>query len=345
MAGADGIFSDRGAIPVTAAGSAVFLALDRHGQGSKSISDIEAAFPELYSPSNTILTQDPGRTALIVGMAIDFNGQPTGSGVGADISFTSTPGQTYRVTYTRIGTVGCSAGNTQGGSNYGSSSVGAGSRGSFYFVAASTQTWVHFTSNSPSAAAAQGISIQQVPLGIAVQSSSSASKPAWQNPGIKFDGSDDYLVPDWKAKSGANCIIFQADVPASMAAPQLVSSVYGSNANFGIGFLETGKLIGQVGTATGAAIFDGTGVDNRGKTVVGALVINGATVKLYLNGSVVFSGAQNGNPSTTLNPYIGASLGSGVAGSFFGGTIRRIAYGQVAPTADKIVAISNLWAT
>jgi hypothetical protein len=332
-------------VPVDATGEAVALVVDRSKQGSRSLADVMASEPNVYDKSAAVLTQGSGRT---VSVGSDGSIQFTGSGGNAiaNIPFPTAIGSSYIVVYDKDNSAGLNAslGSAPGGGSIGSFVPPVGVSTAF-FTATSATTYLSFSSNSGGACSISGLSIQQVPAHLAAQGPVSASRPTWQGPGVLFDGTDDYLTPDWKAKAGGNCIIFHADVPASMAAAQLVSSIFSSSANFGIGFQPTGQLIGQLGTASGSAIFDGTGADNRGKTVVGALVADGTTVRLHLNGALVFTGAQSGNPSTSLSPLIGASVANGSPGSFFGGVIRRIAYGQVAPKTAQIVSLSQKWAS
>lgn len=137
------------------------------------------------------------------------------------------------------------------------------------------------------------------------------------------DGSDDNLLTTWLAASGGNTVFFDLDVPATLAALQVFFGSAPGGDRFYLAILTDGRLAAGVGAQTQSTIF-GTS-DYRGSRLVGALSIDGSTVKLYtLSGGQEYSAAQSGSPNTSLAARMAAFNFSGSPQLYFSGGIARL---------------------
>lgn len=181
-------------------------------------------------------------------------------------------------------------------------------------------------------------SIKEVPAHYASQTVG-GSRPSLQADGLKFDGSDDNLLTDWFAQAGANCIIAQVTVPAALSTSQVIG---GSNtvttSRFYLGVGTAGQLIGGAGDLSPSAA-----IDLRGAVAVLALTMSSAEAKMFANAAEVYSQAKTGDPITSNPVRLGAGNQAGNPGSFFAGSIKRIAFGKTALTLEQFQQIRAEW--
>jgi hypothetical protein len=155
------------------------------------------------------------------------------------------------------------------------------------------------------------------------------------------DGSDDNLLGTAVA-GAANTIAARLTVPASIAATQAIMGEQASTSTRLFLALNTsGNICGGVGSDSTATILGSA--DLRGTTGVAVLVADGTTVTLYWNGAVAYTGAQNGNPSTTIPFRYGALNNNGTAANFCPADIYKLFSINRALTATEIARLSATW--
>ena len=169
------------------------------------------------------------------------------------------------------------------------------------------------------------ISVKEVTRRPAFQSTASF-KPKFQTVGATFDGSDDNLLTGYLA-GAANFIVAKVTFPASPAGTQIIAGANDSGgANpFRLGLTVGGALRATVGAGS---TLDSTGIDLRGSTTVVGLTYDGATVRIFANGSQVGSFAETGTITTAVPFRLGARNDNGTAATFFGGSIKSIVAGR-----------------
>ncbi len=163
-------------------------------------------------------------------------------------------------------------------------------------------------------------------------------KPTYQAAGGKFDAADDNLLTAYLAQSGANFIVAYVDVPATLAATQVVAGASGAAANrCFLAFNTSGQLCAGVGSDSTATIVGTT--DWRSQSVVVGLSFDGSTVKLFAGTAEEYSAAQASTPTTTIPFRIGALNNNGTAGSFSGLAIKDLLVGRQALTLAQFKSI------
>jgi len=195
----------------------------------------------------------------------------------------------------------------------------------------------------PGAVATAYIATGSIPITLpgnqAVQATA-GFKPAYQAAGAKFDASDDNLLTGYLAQAGANCIIAYVDVPATLAATQVVAGASGASANrVFVAFNTSGQLCAGVGSDSTTTVVGTT--DWRGQTVVVALSFDGTTVNLYAGTASEYSAAQNSTPTTTIPFRIGALNNNGTAGSFCAHYVKRLLVARQALTLAQFKSIRS----
>lgn len=166
-------------------------------------------------------------------------------------------------------------------------------------------------------------------------------KEAITSTGLKFDGSDDNLLTDWFAQAGANCIIAHVMVPTSISSTQIIA---GANEASDFNAIRVGLTNTGVFRVTGAGPgnFDGT-TDVRGQSVIVALSASSSGSMIYLNDFIETSRPQNISPTVSIPYRIGSRNDNGVANVYFGGNIKRLAFGKTALTLEQFQQIRNEW--
>lgn len=183
-------------------------------------------------------------------------------------------------------------------------------------------------------------SVKEVPAYYARQSVSGA-RPVLQSDGFKFDGSDDNLMTDWFAQSGASCIIAQVAVPSTMSTYQAVCGYQNSSARYRLGFASSGRINVAIGNTSVHG--DTTSPDFRGQSIVCGFAINGSVVRVFANTTMLPEEAQSGIITPSLLSRIGASDQVGTPGNFFGGSVKRLAFGKVFLTDEQFQQIRAEW--
>jgi hypothetical protein len=157
---------------------------------------------------------------------------------------------------------------------------------------------------------------------------------------LTADGTDDNLLSTYLAGSGANSILLDIDVPATLSASQVVLGMSGSaTARLSLGINTSGQLCAGVGSDANTTIVGTT--DWRGTRLIAALSTDGSTVKLLSATGEEYSAAQNGSPTTTIPARLAANNNNGTASSFFGGGAARIIAAQKALDLATFNAIRN----
>lgn len=166
------------------------------------------------------------------------------------------------------------------------------------------------------------ISVREVSQIPATQSTTSF-KPKFQTTGAAFDGTDDNLLTNYTAGSGANTLIAKVVVPASISATQVIAGARNSTDTRSlIAFDASGRFGAGVGAVGNGTIRGDT--DFRSQTVVVGVAYDGSTVRLFEPGAVAYEAAQSGVATTTTPYRIGAFNDNGAASLFFGGSIQQI---------------------
>lgn len=164
------------------------------------------------------------------------------------------------------------------------------------------------------------VEIDVIPGNHGVQSVS-GTRPTLQlngtDPRMRFTGASSNLLTTLKP-SAAFSMIALVDMPATVSndASVIMGAQASASTKCWIGINANGQVAGAVGNDT----FTG-GDDVRGTTGVIALTLDGTTVRLYWNGAVVYSGAQNGSISTSIPLMIGALNDNGTQTRFADFTI------------------------
>jgi hypothetical protein len=157
---------------------------------------------------------------------------------------------------------------------------------------------------------------------------------------LTADAIDDNELTAYLAGSGANSILFDIDVPATVSASQVVIGMSGSaTARLSLGFNTSGQLCAGVGSDANTTIVGTT--DWRGQRLIAALSADGSTVKLLTANGEEYSAAQNGSPTTTIPARLAANNNNGTGSSFFGGGIARAIIAQKAMDLATFNAIRN----
>lgn len=172
-----------------------------------------------------------------------------------------------------------------------------------------------------------------------------SAQPKWQTGGLsRFDGSDDSLLTPLLPHT-AMSLLFKAALPTTASTKVIMGST-GTGSGF-VGYRLEGSdtvLCGSVGSQA-TSVIKGT-ANIGGTTGVGALTLDGSTVRLLWNGSIIYEAAQSGAPDTTIPIRLGAWNASGNTAGLFANIDLYNALGiRKALTPAEILAITNQWGT
>lgn len=157
----------------------------------------------------------------------------------------------------------------------------------------------------------------------------------------EYDGSDDNLLGTALAGT-ANTLAARITVPASIAATQAIMGLQGSSTTrLWLALNTSGQLCGAVGS-NGVGTILGS-ADIRGQTGVAILTHDGSTINLCWNGILVYTGSQNGSPSTTTPFRYGAQNNAGSAGNYTTAQLHKLLSKQAALSLPEIAALSAAW--
>lgn len=329
-----------GPTPAANAGDAIGLVIDKSKQGGKTLREAIAAMPEkvVNGGFDTATNWTMTATSTISGGTLHMNAEPSNgnvlqSGNGFVI------GRLYAVTY-EVSNYVAGQFRLQIEASLGATRSGNGVF-TDYLTCFNTNARIFVRSVSTLTCDIDNISIREVPAHYAAQASGSL-KPSLQAGGAKFDGADDSLLTDWTCRSGANCIIAQVDFPATVSSFRYIAGCFnGSNDRFALGIDANGRVCGSIGSQSTPVIFGGS--DLRGRSCVVAIVCDGSTVRLFNDTGLVYSAGQNGSPSTARAAMIGAMNNTGSGGSFFGGTVKQLAFGYANFTEAQFQQIRSAW--
>lgn len=165
-------------------------------------------------------------------------------------------------------------------------------------------------------------------------------RPFLQSSGLKFDGSDDFLGSAWFGQAGNNCIIAQVEIPAAISATQVI---VGSDTSELDRFFLGVNTAGQIRAGAGNLSFNGSGADLRNTAAIIALSRSAIEDAIFVNGSQVYTGAPIGSINSTRAFLIGAALSVVTPANFFGGSIKKTAFGKVALSPAQFQTIRNEW--
>lgn len=167
--------------------------------------------------------------------------------------------------------------------------------------------------------------VSQVP---ATQSTTSF-KPKFQTTGAAFDGIDDNLLLSYlwgsHAGDGANFVVFDIDVPVTLAAIQAIIGSGPNTSDFTFLSISTsGKLRFGLRSVT----FE-PAEDLRGRSVKVGAAWNVDKVRLFIDDALALDTTHTVPPATLVTPLrIGANNNNGTAANFFGGSIRSALAGR-----------------
>lgn len=166
------------------------------------------------------------------------------------------------------------------------------------------------------------------------------SRPVLQANGLTFDVLDDNLLADWLTQAGANSLVAQVTVPAVIGATQFLSGSAANSFtnNFFIGFATSGQIrFNLAGMST-----TNVGSDYRGQTLILGMSADGNS-KVFAGTEEVYAAPQSGLFGGSVPVRIGCLNNDGVAANFFGGSIKRIAFGKTALTLEQYQTIRAEW--
>lgn len=81
----------------------------------------------------------------------------------------------------------------------------------------------------------------------------------------------------------------------------------------------------------------------RGTSAIVALVCDGANVRILVNIAQEYSAIQSGSPTVVSAFRIGSNNAVNTPTQFFGGSIKRIAFGKTALTLEQFQTIRAEW--
>lgn len=323
-----------GPTPADDNGELIGLGIGAEKQGSKTFATVMAGQSDTSGP----FTSNIGAVVYTGGVAT-YTNATTGNGILTAIS-SITLGKLYAITF-RVVSISSGSLRAYAGSGGGGPTITTPGTYTAYLIAAgSTQvSIIAFAAGTD--AVVDSISVKAVPAHYAVQTGAGSLKPQLQAKGMQGDGSDDNLLTDWLAQAGANCIVLQASVPATLATMLIIAGAQDASSTnkFWLGVNVNGFLICGLGPNTMTV----SATDNRGTDVVMALTCDGTTVKVFVNNAETYSSAQVGVPTTVTALRLGALNANGAAALFWPGSIRRSAFGKKMITLAEFLRIRSQW--
>lgn len=354
----DRLFQDLANTPADGAGENIYLGLESHAWGGKTLAGLLASQAALLnddfsSYANTAAMLAGGWVDASVGSAVLSWDSGNGGRAalpridGANIAqirrvLSTVAGRTYKVTV-----VGAAAGisyrfgTSVGGTQLLAASLISDTTAVVYITATTTTTHFQATaSGNGTTPYLDSLRLDSVPGNHGIQANT-AAQPKWQTGGLaRLDGSDDNWLTTLMPGLAMTAIL---KVNASAIDDTFLGAQADSSTRFSIGTDGSGRLGGRVGTQTFTTIFGGN--DIRSTVGVAAITLDGSTVKLYWNGVEIYSGAQAGVPTTAIAIALGTYNNNGVLTTFLAGDIYHALAIKKALTAGEIAAITNLWGT
>lgn len=278
----------------------VGLDLDRHSWGiGTSLTAILAAQTELLIAGSWTMSVAGGTSTATEGPAGTLTLVPDGTNPSrGDQSFATVVGKTYRV----VSTVATSAsaiqiGTTAGGTQNGTTTVNVG-QNIIYFVATATTTFIRFIKTSAATSVISAISCKLVPGNHALQATTT-KRPFWKansgKPYLLMDGSDDTLVTPFLPTAALTI----AAAVRFVTTGNIQAAIGGGNST---GNNRVSLCLDTLGKASFTWGADLATSHPQGSDITGAdhaLLLTGdaVSVDLWLDGTLLYSGAPNGTPS------------------------------------------------
>jgi hypothetical protein len=344
-----------GQTAVTASGDKVGLWLDGSQFGTKTLAQVVAGQAELnLNPgpfANAIGYTASSGTLAIVGDEIEQTTSAAAASV-VSIPVTTVVGQFYVLQYDAhrgsSSTISIQAGTAAAGGAIASATISSATSvtGQIIFKATTTTTYLQMVNNQAVAGRTgyvRQLSCKAIPGNHGLQGTANSRLNYFVSGSrisLTADALDDNLLSSYLAGPGANSILFDIDVPATVSASQVVIGMSGSaTARLSLGINTSGQLCAGVGSDANTTIVGST--DWRGQRLIAALSADGSTVKLLTANGEEYSAAQNGSPTTTIPARLAANNNNGTGSSFFGGGIARAIIAQKAMDLATFNAIRN----
>lgn len=346
-----------GATAVSADGQTVGLALDEARWAGKTLAEVIAASTAVLSDdfssyADTAAMVAAGWTnATLSSITLENGKLKATNGASSGYCYRSFPtvaGRTYRVSYRQeLGTVSTAdvvfASTPSGSDILALGSVwGIGNNAAGYFTAVGSTTYLRLRTGSPAGGTAflDNVEIREIPS-IPASQSTSAARPKYDtdNGGcLRFDGSDDGLLTTWNPSSAA--MTLAARFRSDTSGRSIMGSVDGSSNRLAL--IHSGNVLcGAVGAQSSGTITGGTSI--TGLVVTGVITCDGTTVKLYLDGAEIYSGAQSGVPNTTRGIALGCYNNDNSLSSFMTGDIMDALAINRALTPAEVARLSTYW--
>lgn len=276
---------------------------------------------------------------------------PTPSGTDETIEQTVTveSGVTYLTNFeVVIGTAGAGDGNVSWSGDIVGTLKGSNTRSAVVVeqVADTDGTSLKLSStakgpglNTGMTIAIDDISARKIPGAHGSQTNASF-QPILQAAGLDYDGIDDRLST-LRSPTTAGTLV--ARFNGDTASRVVMGSQGASDGRAFLALDASGRLAAGIGTQSTATIFGGS--DIRGVESIGAVTWDGTTVKLYLDGTEVYSAAQSGAVNTTVAMHLGALNANGTASAFWDGIIGQSIAIDRALTSSEISDLTTFWST
>jgi hypothetical protein len=328
------------------AGESIAFGLDRHSWLDKTYAQLLASQPELII--NGDFSSDVGwtntATGIISGGKFTASGIANGEALGRAAALT--PNAYHRGAFTIDSIVSGSASMRLSNDISGTSEQAGATRtttGSFvdFLRAGAANDFQRTRFGLTTSIQMDDVSVKALPGNHSAQATG-AAQPKWQTGGLaRFDGSDDNLLTTLVP---GTAMTYGVKIKAGASNTRVfLGSTAGGNTRSWLQVALDGRLAGGVGAQDAATIVGGS--DIRGSTIVGFVTFDGSVVSLYLNGTVIYTGAQSGSPTTTIATAVGALNASGTPSVFTDGDIYHALAIKKALTAAQIAAITTLWGT
>lgn len=178
------------------------------------------------------------------------------------------------------------------------------------------------------------VSVKELPGSHAHQETATSVPTRNANGSILGDGVGTYLGSHFAAGSSGCIAVRMLGSTASRTA-------FGAN-GASVGLDASGRVAAEVGSDGYGTIFGGS--DVRGSWVTVIVNWDGSNVQLYVDGTSVYSGAQNGNPAG-LASYLLANNNSGTANNFWDGSLGAAIIRTAPISATTVAKITAKWAS
>lgn len=328
------LFQDTaGTTPVTAPGQTVALALSKD-KGLVLGEDVAPAFSTYGLASGTTGTFAASGDNY---QFVDTAGGLTRPGVQWTGTDTLSADTFYQFDFEIIAVVGATSIRVDGITQ--EKVLGVGSHS---IITTGADTYLRFRLEKIGTSISDGFTlgtvvVRELPGNHATQSGSSF-RPQYQTAGLLFDGLDDRMITPYKPTTSGTII---AKFNGDTASRVIAGSQPASDGRCFLALDASGRLAAGIGAQSTATIYGGS--DIRGEDHVGAVTWDGSTVKLYLDGTEVYSEAQSGAVNTTVDMMLGALSANGTAAAFWDGTIADHIILDRVMTPEEITKTTSLW--